>query len=202
MIRNIARKVLGKVKEAVDYVDAKTQRGVGNRVPDVVFHTRVRDDSIGGDNPYRWEDRTTDSYFAGKRVVVFALPGAFTPTCTNEQLPTYEAEYDHIRTLGIDDVYCVSVNDAFVMNRWGKSLNIEKVKLIPDGNAEFTEAMGMLVKKKNLGFGYRSWRYAMVVKDGVIEHMFVEPGFMDDCPTDPYSISAPSSVISYLLRVR
>ena len=139
---------------------------IGKKVPDVTFHTRVRDESIGGSNPYRWQEVTTDEYFKGKRVVLFSLPGAFTPTCSTFQLPDFEKLYPEFKELGIDEVYCLAVNDAFVMNAWGRHNNLQHVKLIPDGNGEFTRKMGMLVAKYNLGFGMRSWRYAAVVNDG------------------------------------
>ncbi|MGZ8929329.1 MAG: redoxin family protein, partial [Methylobacter sp.] len=120
-------------------------------VPDVVFKTRVRDESVGGDNPFRWQDVSTDDIFKGKKVVVFSLPGAFTPTCSSQHLPGYDAKYQQLIDLGIDEVYCVSVNDAFVMYQWAKHLGIRHVKMLPDGNGDFTRALNMLVKKENLG---------------------------------------------------
>ncbi|GGA88778.1 peroxiredoxin [Brucella endophytica] len=168
------------------------------RVPDVVFRTRVRDESIEGPNPYRWEDKTTADYFANKRVILFSLPGAFTPTCSTYQLPDFEKLYDEFKAEGIDEIYCISVNDAFVMNAWGKSQNLNNVKLIPDGSGEFTRKMGMLVVKDNLGFGMRSWRYAAVVNNGVIEKWFEEEGFSDNCETDPYGVSSPQNILSNL----
>ena len=170
----------------------------GKKVPDVVFKTRIRDESVEGENPFRWQDVTSDEIFKGKRVAVFALPGAFTPTCSSTHLPGYEKFYDEIKEQGVDEVYCLSVNDAFVMFQWGKHQGAEKVKLIPDGNGEFTRKMGMLVKKEDLGFGDRSWRYSMVVNDGVIEKIFIEPGFRDNCPTDPFEISDAETLLSYL----
>ncbi len=167
-------------------------------VPQVTFKTRVRDESIGGENPFRWQDVTTDEVFANKKVVVFALPGAFTPTCSSTHLPGYEAAYDEFKALGVDEVYCLSVNDAFVMFQWGKKLGAEKVKLLPDGNAEFTRGMEMLVKKNNLGFGDRSWRYSMYVENGEIKKLFSEPGFSDDCPTDPFEVSDAGTMLAYL----
>jgi len=167
-------------------------------VPQVTFKTRVRDESIGGENPYRWEDKTSDDYFKGKRVVVFALPGAFTPTCSATHLPGYEKMYDEFKALGVDDVYCLSVNDAFVMNKWGQHLGAEKVGLIPDGSGEFTRAIGMMVKKDNLGFGERSWRYSMFVDDGEIKKVFIEPGFSDNCPDDPFEVSDAETMLNYL----
>ncbi len=167
-------------------------------VPDVVFKTRVRDESVGGENPFRWQDRTTEELFGGKRVVVFALPGAFTPTCSSTHLPGYEKHYDEIKALGVDEVYCLSVNDAFVMFQWGKHQGVQKVVLLPDGNGEFTRKMGMLVEKSNLGFGMRSWRYSMVVDDKQVEKMFVEPGLSDDCPTDPFEVSDADTMLAYL----
>jgi len=168
------------------------------RVPEVTFHTRVRDESIEGPNPYRWQDVTTADYFAGKRVVVFSLPGAFTPTCSTYQLPGYDQEFEEFQALGIDEVYCLSVNDSFVMNAWFKQQEIKNVKPIPDGSGEFTYAMGMSVTKANLGFGFRSWRYAMVVNDGEIEQLFEEPGKVGNCPVDPYEVSDPDTVLQYL----
>ncbi len=176
----------------------------GRRVPgDVVFKTRVRDESIGGDNPFRWQDVRSGDLFKGKRVVVFSLPGAFTPTCTTEQCPAFERLYDEIRAAGVDEVYCFSVNDAFVMYQWGKKLGVDKVKLIPDGSGHFTRRMGMLIDKDHLGFGYRSWRYAMVVDDGVIEAWFEEPGINDvGADDDPYGASSPEAVLDYLRENR
>ncbi|MDR4513673.1 peroxiredoxin [Nitrosomonas sp.] len=167
-------------------------------VPDTIFKTRVRDESIGSDNPFRWQDVSTEDIFAGKRIVLFALPGAFTPTCTTAHLPEYEQHYDDFKTLGVDEVICLSVNDAFVMYQWRRYLNIEKVFVLPDGNAEFTRKMGMLVDKSNLGFGMRSWRYSMVVQDKIIEKMFIEPGFEDNCPDDPYEVSDAETMLKYL----
>ncbi|MEM1367550.1 MAG: peroxiredoxin [Cyanobacteria bacterium P01_H01_bin.15] len=167
-------------------------------VPDVVFKTRVRDESVEGPNPYRWQDTTTADVFAGKKVVVFSLPGAFTPTCSSNHLPRYEALASEFASLGVDDIYCLSVNDAFVMFQWGKQQGAQNVKLLPDGNGEFTRKMGMLVEKSNLGFGMRSWRYSMLVNDGKIEKMFVEPDFGDNCPTDPFEVSDADTMLAYL----
>lgn len=167
-------------------------------IPSVIFKTRVLDESIDGPNPYRWEDVTSFDYFGGKRVVLFSLPGAFTPTCSTYQLPGFEGNYDEFKALGVDEIYCISVNDAFVMNAWAKSQGIEKVKVIPDGSGFFTEEMGMLVEKDNLGFGARSWRYAAVIDNGRIEKMFVEPGQEDNCPVDPYGETSPETILAYL----
>ena len=173
---------------------------IGRQVPNVIFKTRVRDESVGGSNPYRWQDMTTDDYFKGRRVVVFSLPGAFTPTCSTYQLPGFEKGFTDFTAHGIDDIYCMSVNDSFVMNAWAKQQDLENVKVIPDGSAQFTRLMGMLVSKDNLGFGARSWRYAMVVNDGVIEAWFEEPGREDNCESDPYGETAPENVLNYLRK--
>jgi thioredoxin-dependent peroxiredoxin len=172
----------------------------GRRVPtDVIFKTRARDESVGGPNPFRWEDVASRDLFAGKRAVVFSLPGAFTPTCSNRQCPAYDLVYDEIRERGIDEVYCISVNDAFVMYQWAQTLGLKNVKLIPDGSGQFTRRMGMLINKEHLGFGYRSWRYAMVVDDGVIEKWFEEPGINDvGADDDPYGETDPEKMIDYL----
>ncbi|APX88613.1 peroxiredoxin [Brevirhabdus pacifica] len=169
-----------------------------NELPDVTFHTRVRDESLGGDNPFRWEDRTTQDYFGGKRVVLFALPGAFTPTCSTYQLPGFEDNFEAFREQGIDEIYCLSVNDSFVMNKWAEAQGIKNIKVIPDGAGEFTRRMGMLVRKDNLGFGLRSWRYAAVIDDGKVEAWFQEPGLEDNCADDPYGESSPETVLAYL----
>ena len=171
------------------------------KVPYTNFKTRTGDDTaiggcgfIGGE----WKEIDTPMIFEGKKVVVFALPGAFTPTCSSQQLPGYEELYDEFKANGIDEVYCLSVNDSFVMNAWAQNQKLENVKVIPDGNGEFTDAMDMLVEKRDRCFGMRSWRYAMIVNNGVIEKMFVEPGKTDDTPEDPYGESSPESVLKYL----
>lgn len=167
-------------------------------LPEVTFKTRVRDESVGGENPFRWQDVTTDEIFKGKKIVVFSLPGAFTPTCSSTHLPGYEAKYEELKALGVDEVYCVSVNDAFVMFQWGKNLGATHVKMLPDGSGDFTRGMNMMVKKENLGFGERSWRYSMVVEDGEIKKMFIEPGLSDNCPTDPFEVSDADTMLAYL----
>ncbi len=171
----------------------------GRKLPDVTFKTRVRDEAVGGDNPFRWQDVTTDDVFKGRRVVVFSLPGAFTPTCSNEQLPAFERLYDEIKAAGVDEVICVTVNDAFVVYQWSRHLGCANVKFLPDGSAKFTRLMGMLVNKEHLGFGYRSWRYAMVVDDGVVEQWFEEPGINDaGLDDDPYTVTNPEVILDYL----
>ena len=171
----------------------------GHQIPrGVIFRTRVRDESIEGPNPFRWQDMMTDDYFVGKRVILFSLPGAFTPTCSTYQLPGFENNYEEFKKLGIDEIYCMSVNDAFVMNAWAKAQDIKNVKFIPDGNAAFTTGLDMMVHKANLGFGPRSWRYAAVINDCVIERMFEEPGKQHECESDPYGESSPETVLAYL----
>lgn len=172
---------------------------LGRKVPDVIFKTRVRDESLGGENPFKWEDLPSAAVFRQKRIVLFSLPGAFTPTCTIEQCPAFERAYDELRSLGADEVYCLSVNDAFVMYQWSKHLGLKKVKLLPDGSGDFTRRMGMLVKKDHLGFGQRSWRYAAVVDDGTVSAWFEEPGINDvGSDDDPYEESTPERVINWL----
>ena len=167
-------------------------------VPDVTFKTRVRDESVPGPNPFRWQDQTTQEIFGGKKVVVFSLPGAFTPTCSSNHLPRYEELYEDFFAQGVDQIICISVNDAFVMFQWGKQVGAKNVFLLPDGNGEFTRKMGMLVDKSNLGFGMRAWRYSMLVNDCQIEKMFVEPNFGDNCPTDPFEVSDADTMLAYL----
>jgi glutathione-dependent peroxiredoxin len=157
----------------------------GQRIPSVTFRTRQ-------DN--QWMDVTTDQLFGGKTVVVFSLPGAFTPTCSSTHLPGYNELAKTFKENGVDEIVCISVNDTFVMNEWAKDQEAENITLIPDGNGEFTEGMGMLVDKTDLGFGKRSWRYSMLVKDGVVEKMFIEP----EEPGDPFKVSDAHTMLNYI----
>tara|TARA_B100001248_G_C27231695_1_gene385139 strand:+ start:64 stop:585 length:522 start_codon:yes stop_codon:yes gene_type:complete len=165
-------------------------------IPEVIFKTRVRDENSNEENPYKWENKTTSDYFEGKKNILFSLPGAFTPTCSTYQLPDFEALHDKFCKNGIQEILCVSVNDAYVMNKWGASQNISKVKLIPDGSGEFTRRMGMLVAKDNLGFGLRSWRYAAVIDNKKIINWFEEPGISDNYEDDPYGETSPQNILS------
>ena len=175
---------------------------IGRKVPDdITFNVRVRNDYLGGDNPYQWQEMTTDDYFKDKRVLIFSLPGAFTPTCSTMQLPGFEEHYSKLKATGIDEIYCVSVNDSFVMNAWAKDQKLENVKVIPDGSGRFTRGMGMLVRKDPEDFGYRSWRYAAHIEDCVVKKMWVEEGKMDDCPTDPYGETNPQEILEDLQNV-
>ena len=164
-------------------------RTEGYQIPQVEFIFREAGEFV---------TRTSYDLFDGKRVVIFSLPGAFTPTCSAYQLPGFEEKYEEFKALGIDEIYCISVNDGFVMNAWAQDQNIQNVKLIPDGNAYFTRSMGQLVAKTNLGFGERSWRYAAVVDNGIIEKLFEESGRTDNAATDPYEISTPENVLEYV----
>ncbi|MGM0593608.1 MAG: glutathione peroxidase [Pseudomonadota bacterium] len=157
----------------------------GQKVPSVVFRARENND---------WRDISTDELFKGKTVVVFSLPGAFTPTCSSTHLPRYNELAGVFKENGVDDIVCLSVNDAFVMNAWKEDQEAENVTLIPDGNGEFSEGMGMLVDKSDLGFGKRSWRYSMLVKDGVVEKMFIEP----EKPGDPFEVSDADTMLDYI----
>src|SRR5918997_1206647 len=157
----------------------------GQTVPKVTFRTRK-------DN--EWVDITTDDIFAGKTVVVFSLPGAFTPTCSSTHLPGYNELAKVFKENGVDEIVCISVNDTFVMNEWAKNQESDNLTLIPDGNGELTEGMGMLVAKTGLGFGKRSWRYSMLVKDGVVEKMFIEP----DKPGDPFEVSDADTMLKHI----
>ena len=140
----------------------------GKKIPQVTFHTRQNN---------AWVDVTTDELFKGKTVVVFSLPGAFTPTCSSTHVPRYNQLADALKANGVDDIICMSVNDTFVMNEWKAAQEADKLTFIPDGNGEFTEGMGLLVDKDNLGFGKRSWRYSMLVKDGKVATLNIEaPG--------------------------
>lgn len=157
----------------------------GQRVPTVTFRTRQQNE---------WVNITTDDLFAGKTVVLFALPGAYTPTCSSTHLPGYNELASTFKANSVDNIVCLSVNDAFVMNKWAEDQEADHITVIPDGNGEFSEGMGMLVDKGDLGFGKRSWRYSMLVKDGVIEKMFIEP----DEPGDPFKVSDAETMLKYI----
>jgi glutaredoxin-like protein len=157
----------------------------GQRVPQVAFRTRANGE---------WKTVTSDELFKGKTVAVFSLPGAFTPTCSSTHLPRYNELAPAFRANGVDSIVCLSVNDAFVMNEWAKDQEAANVTLVPDGNGEFTEKMGMLVDKADLGFGRRSWRYSMLVKDGVIQKMFIEP----EKPGDPFEVSDADTMLAFI----
>ena len=159
---------------------------VGDPIPVVDIPLRVGDE---------FTTINTGELSKGKRIVIFALPGAFTPTCSTQQLPGFEENYGKFQEKGIDEVYCLSVNDSFVMNAWFKDLGIENVKSLPYGARSFTMSIGALCEKNNLGFGFRSWRYAIVVKDGVVENVFSEEGFGNNIETDPYEVSTPENVL-------
>ncbi len=170
----------------------------GDHVPEVVFKVREGDGPVCGDNTGHWVDLTSSEVFGGKKVIVFSLPGAYTPTCSSSHLPGYEAKYNEIKGMGVDEIYCISVNDAYVMQQWAMELGSSKVRMLPDGNGDFTRGMGMMVSKRNLGFGERSWRYSMLVEDGVVTKLFPEPGFCDDCGTDPFEVSDVDTMLGYL----
>ena len=189
-------KIFTAKNEVDNYSPTRYWNPLPNLVPSVVFHTRVRDESIEGPNPYRWQDVNTFELFGNKKVLVFSLPGAFTPTCSTFQLPNFEKLAPDFYAKGFDEIYCVSVNDSFVMNKWAAENNLEYVRVIPDGNGHFTEKMEMLVDKENLGFGRRSWRYACVVENGSITTWFVEEGKEDNCGDDPYLYTNPEYILS------
>lgn len=157
----------------------------GQKVPTVTFRTRQNN---------QWVDVTTDDLFAGKTVVVFSLPGAFTPTCSSTHVPGYNQLAQAFQENGVDSIVCISVNDAFVMEAWSKDQEATNITMVADGNGEFTDGMGMLVDKSDLGFGKRSWRYSMLVKDGVVEKMFIEP----EEPGDPFKVSDAETMLGYI----
>lgn len=168
-------------------------------LPDTMFYMRERDPLLYKDpNPFKWVYKTTKDLFAGKKVIIFGLPGAFTPTCSNSQLPGFEELAEDFYAEGIDEIWCTSVNDAFVMYQWGLAQGVKNVRLLPDGNGDFANSLGMLVDKSNLGFGKRSWRYAMYVDNLEIKSFMAEDGCMENCPDDPYGNSAPENVLKVI----
>ncbi|MGB5599113.1 glutathione peroxidase [Thiothrix lacustris] len=157
----------------------------GQRIPNVTFRTRQNN---------AWVDVQSADLFAGKTVIVFSLPGAFTPTCSSTHVPRYNQMADTFKKLGVDEIICMSVNDTFVMNEWKVDQKADKITFIPDGNGDFTDGMGLLVDKQDIGFGKRSWRYSMLVKDGVVEKMFIEP----NKPGDPFEVSDADTMLAYI----
>jgi glutaredoxin-like protein len=155
------------------------------RVPDVTFRIR---------REHEWIERKSADIFKGKTVIVFSLPGAFTPTCSSTHVPRYNQFAPLFKKLGVDEVICVSVNDSFVMNEWQEDQQTNAITFLPDGNGDFTRGMGMLVSKNDLGFGDRSWRYSMLVRDSVVEKMFIEP----EQPGDPFGVSDADTMLNYL----
>jgi len=204
-----------KVGEDLPYhsvTDVSTRKKVGDTLPNILFKTRERIPEMmakGEENPFDWVDKTTADLFGGKRIGIFCLPGAFTPTCSSKQLPGYNKHYDELLSLGLDDVYCLSVNDAFVMRQWalhqgfkekeGGKGEMSTVKFIPDGHAGFTRGMGMSCSwGTERGFGERSWRYAMVVNDSVIEWMAIEEPVKENSGPDPFQVSRAEDMVAYL----
>ena len=167
-------------------------------VPETLFHTRVRNDALEGPNPFEWSRVSSRDIFADRNVVLFALPGAFTPACSETHLPGYEARYDEFRALGIDDVICLSVNDPFVMHQWARHQGIQRVSMLPDGNGDFSEGMGMLVERTQHGMSRRSWRYSMHVENTEIRKIFAEPGMKDNPPGVPVQVSDADTLLRYL----
>lgn len=167
----------------------------GDSLPsNCVFAMRDEENTKG----FRYNNTGSDDLFKNKRVIIFGLPGAFTPTCSKSQLPAYERRFDEFQSHGIDDIYCCSVNDTFVMEAWRKVKGVKKVKMLPDGSGIFTQEVGALVSKDNIGMGQRSWRYALIVNDMRIEEVFAEEGMADNVPDDPYENSNPSRVMAHL----
>merc|ERR1719343_1615405 len=181
----------------------------GAEIPNVVFKTRTRIES-DDENPFDWKDLTSEDLFKGKRCVLFSLPGAFTPTCSSTHLPGFESAYEEMKGLGVDEVYCISVNDAFVMRQWGLKQGLvedktpgangfKKVKLLPDGAAHFTRGMGMsCMWDSERGFGERSWRYSAVIKDGEVEKLFIEQPMIQNSGPDPFEVSDAKTMVDYL----
>mmetsp|Transcript_10509 Transcript_10509/g.14838 ORF Transcript_10509/g.14838 Transcript_10509/m.14838 type:complete len:232 (+) Transcript_10509:75-770(+) len=216
-LTHISASLLQECESGLSDASWTTPLKEGDTVPSVTFKNRVRIDTED-DNPFDWLDVTSEDYFKGKRVVLFALPGAFTPTCSSSHLPGYEDAYDKIKSLGIDEIYCLSVNDAFVMRQWGIYQGLEedytpgsigtfmKVKLIPDGAASFTRGMGMsTIWEKERGFGERSWRYSVVIDDMKVEKIFVEgetKAPVQDSGPDPFLVSDAETMVEYLTSVQ
>ena len=192
---NVTRQYGGNVRPTIDHFERTSLPGERQRlqkwdmIPSADFVQRIAGEFV---------KQNSQDLFKDKNVILFSLPGAFTPVCSSKMLPAYEEMYDRFKNAGIDEIYCVSVNDGFVMNAWAESLGIKKVKMLADGNGDFTSGMGMLVKKENLGFGDRSWRYAAIINDKNIEHLFVEPNKKDNADDDPYGETSPQNILQYI----
>ena len=171
------------------------------KIPQVTFRTRIGDNqSLGGGCAIggEWKDISSEDLFKNKKIVLFSLPGAYTPTCSSQQVPDYEDKYEELKKF-VDEIYCLSVNDSFVMNAWFRDQKISKVKPIGDGDGKFTKGMGMLVNKPKQGFGMRSWRYSTFIKNGDIVKMFVEDGKNDESnDEDPFEVSDVNTMLKYL----
>ena len=177
---------------------------MANKLPDINFRVRVNNEFETGeacyiDNGDPWKNISSKELFGNKRVVIFSLPGAFTPTCTSQQLPAYDQKFEEFKTHGIDAVYCISVNDSFVMNAWSHYLSVNNIQMVPDGTGQFTRLMGMLINKDHLGFGMRSWRYSLIANNMEIEKMFIEEGINDTGnDNDPYKATNPDNLLEFL----
>ena len=175
-----------------------------NRLPNVTFKIRSQNEFETGEMCYlegdkAWMSISSSDLFSEKRVLIFSLPGAFTPTCSSQQLPAFDEKFEAFKNLGIDEVFCISVNDSYVMNAWSNYMGVKNVQMIPDGTGQFTRMMGMLINKDHNGFGMRSWRYMAVINDGVVEKWWQEPGINNEgLDDDPYFESTPKNVIDYL----
>ena len=201
--RNLSRKKKTKTKQ-IKKTRTKLQKMEGRKIPSVNLQTRVKTKNVkksnskSNKNSYKWKTISTNNLFKNKKSVVFSLPGAYTPTCSNSHLPDYEKKYNELKKKGVDEVYCVSVNDPFVMHNWKNKHNIKNIKMIPDGNGSFTKQMGALVKKNNLGFGDRSWRYSMLIDNGKIIKIFSESNISNNHKSDPFKVSDVNTMINYI----
>ncbi len=177
---------------------------MANYLPNINFRMRVNNEFETGEACYiddidPWKSVSSKELFEGKRVVIFSLPGAFTPTCTSQQLPAYDQKFEEFKSYGIDSIYCISVNDSFVMNAWSHYLGVKNIQMIPDGTGQFTRMMGMLINKDHLGFGMRSWRYSLIANNMHIEQMFIEEGINDNGnDDDPYKATNPDNLLEFL----
>tara|TARA_Y100000589_G_C27072213_1_gene595908 strand:- start:475 stop:1014 length:540 start_codon:yes stop_codon:yes gene_type:complete len=174
------------------------EKKMNKTIPNAEFYLRTLYETAEKEKKYKWSLLKTKELFSPKKIIIFSLPGAFTPTCSTFQLPGFEKLYNDFVKQNIDAIYCVSVNDAFVMNSWAKQHDINNIQMIPDGNAEFTRKIGMLVEKNNLGFGLRSWRYAIICENYEIKYSFIEEGFEDNCDDDPYEKTKPENILKFL----
>ena len=170
----------------------------GKHIPNVDFMVRIKDETLSANDPYKWVPINSYSIFKDKRNLLFSVPGAFTPVCSERQVPDYVRHQHEFKRFGLEEIYCITVNDYFVVNQWANHFRGSEIKFIPDGNGVFTNMMDMLVDKSNVGYGYRSWRYAAIIDNLKIEKLFVEPGKTHNSEVDPYSVTRPDNIVRYL----
>ena len=173
----------------------------GEPIPNTTFFFRKENPNFTGIDKNDWFPEKSQDLLVGKKVIIVGVPGPFTPVCSGFQVPQFEKYYNDFKfEYGIEEIYITAVADFFVMDAWKKSLNLKNLKMLPDGSGDWARLNGMLVNRAEWGYGYRSWRYAMIVDNLIIERMFCEPNPEDMIGNDPYGESAPQNILEWLSR--